>query len=809
MKKFVCIHGHFYQPPRENPWLEEVELADSASPYHDWNARITAECYGPNAASRILDASGEIADISNNYEKISFNFGPTLLSWMQRHAPAEYRSVIDADRAGRRRFSGHGPALAQVYSHLIMPLASGRDRRTQVLWGKRDFASRFGREPEGMWLPEMAVDTETLEALAECGIAFTILSGRQASKVRPLGSDDWENVEDGRIDPRRAYAARLPSGRSIALFFSDMALSANVSYGELLQNGENLAHSLLAAFDGDGRACQLVSIATDGETFGHHHRFGDMALAYCLNLIETRKLARITNYAEFLALHPPEHEVRVFENSSWSCIHGVERWRADCGCNAGGHPGWNQQWREPLRQAMDFLSRELASAYEREMAGLAADPWAARDGYIEVILDRSPDRVRSFLEGHAGRALSQRETVRMLKLLEMQRHAMLMLTSCGWFFDEISGIEGVQVMMYAARALQIARTELGMDLEPQFTRILARAQSNIPDIGDGAAAYAKYVKPAEIDLLRVGAHYAVSSLFTAYDKSACMYSYCVDNEVLERREVGSMKLIAGRARLRSTVTLKESAIDFAVLHMMGSNIYGGMSYRLPEERFTAMLAEIKASFQEGDICAVIRTMSGYFGTYHYSLWHLFRDEQRQIVSRIYSDTAREIEFAFRYIYERYYPLAQAMAQINMPLPKTFAATAEFILLSDLAGELERDPVDCRRLENLIHELKRQSIPLYTDQVSYAVTRKVNRLIGRLEAHPQERQTLRQIRDLLRIFREVPQDFEFWKAQNAFFNLKKKNYGRLERRAAGGDGQARAALGEMADVARLLDLQVAR
>jgi alpha-amylase/alpha-mannosidase (GH57 family) len=338
MERYVCIHGHFYQPPRENPWLEAIELQDSAYPYHDWNERITAECYGPNAVSRILDSQDRIVRIVNNYARISFNFGPTLLSWMERKAPEVYRAVLDADVESRARYGGHGSALAQGYNHIILPLASLRDKRTQVAWGVADFVHRFGRRPEGMWLPETAVDVESLELLAEHGIEFTVLAPRQARGVRKVGDTAWTDVSGSRVDPSMAYRIPLPSGRSIAAFFYDGPISQGVAFEGLLHRGEQLAHRLLGAFAPARKHAQLAHIATDGETYGHHHRRGEMALAYALHYIETNKLATLTNYGQFLEKFPPTYEATVFDNSSWSCVHGVERWRSDCGCSTKNKP---------------------------------------------------------------------------------------------------------------------------------------------------------------------------------------------------------------------------------------------------------------------------------------------------------------------------------------------------------------------------------------------------------------------------------------------------------------------------------------
>ena len=360
----VCIHGHFYQPPRENPWLEAIEIQDSAHPYHDWNERINTECYAPNAASRIVDGERRIMSIISNYARMSFNFGPTLLSWIEMYAPGVYQAILEADRQSIEWRSGHGSALAQVYNHIIMPLADTRDKRTQVLWGIRDFISRFKRFPEGMWLSEAAVDLETLDILAEQGILFTILAPNQAEGVRKLGAGKWKEVSGGRIDPSRAYLCKLPSGRDISIFFYDGPISQAVAFEKILFRGENFISRLMSGFSDERNWPQILNIATDGETYGHHHKFGDMALTYALDHIEKYGKEGLTNYGEYLEKYPPTHEVQIFENSSWSCIHGIERWRSNCGCNSGGRPEWDQAWRGPLRDALDWLREQLASRFE-------------------------------------------------------------------------------------------------------------------------------------------------------------------------------------------------------------------------------------------------------------------------------------------------------------------------------------------------------------------------------------------------------------------------------------------------------------
>jgi alpha-amylase/alpha-mannosidase (GH57 family) len=319
------------------------------------------------------------------------------------------------------------------------------------------------------------VDVETLEILAENGILFTVLAPHQARRVRPLGGRAWKEVTGARIDPRVPYTAVLPSKRKIHLFFYDGPVSRAVAFEKLLTRGETFAQRLMESFPEGAASPELVHIATDGETYGHHHRFGEMALSYAIRHIEEHGLARITNYGEHLQKRPPTQQVEIWEKTSWSCAHGVDRWWSDCGCNSGGNPGWNQTWRTPLRNALDWVREETARPYEEMGRGYFKDPWAARDGYIEVVLDRSADSVNRFFEEQSGRTLSPEERVAALKLLELQRHAMLMYTSCGWFFDELTGIETVQVLQYAGRAIQLAEDLFGRPFEPHFLGLLEQA----------------------------------------------------------------------------------------------------------------------------------------------------------------------------------------------------------------------------------------------------------------------------------------------------------------------------------------------
>jgi alpha-amylase/alpha-mannosidase (GH57 family) len=786
MERYICIHGHFYQPPRENPWLEAVESQDSAYPYHDWNERITAECYAPNSASRVLNAESRIVQIVNNYAKISFNFGPALLAWLEENASDIYEAILAADQESQQAFSGHGSALAQAYNHMILPLANRRDKYTQVLWGIRDFEHRFGRKPEGMWLPETAVDLETLDIMAELGIQFTILAPHQASRVRRVSGRSWRDVSGERIDPRRAYMLRLPSGRKISLFFYDAPISRAVAFEGLLSSGEQFAGRLMSGFSEERPWPQLVHVATDGETYGHHHRHGDMALAYALHHIESNNLAHVTNYGEYLERHPPSHEVEILQNTSWSCPHGIERWRDDCGCNTGGRPGWNQAWRAPLREALDWLRDALAPRYEEHARQLLRDPWAARDEYIEVILDRSPENVERFLSQHATRALSEHEQVTALKLLGIQRHAMLMYTSCGWFFDELSGIETAQVLHYAGRAIQLAQELLHERLEPRFLELLRQAKSNIPEHRDGRRIYEKFVRSARIGLPQVVAHYAVSSLFEPYDERPRVYCYDIEREDYQMIETGATKLAVGRARVTSEITWESALLSFGVLHFGDHNVSGGVRSFRGQSAYRTMVEQVTEAFSRGDLTEVIRLLDKHFLELTYSLKSLFRDEQRKITNLILESTLAEAEAAYRELYEHHALLMRFLVDLGVPLPRAFHAAAEFILNLDLRRTLEEEEPDLDHVQAILQAVATWHVDLDTAGLGYVLELTIERLAEEFCAQPGELAALQRLDTVTGLARFLPFEVSLWKAQNVYYDILQTVYPSFQGKAEQGD-----------------------
>jgi hypothetical protein len=681
--RYVCIHGHFYQPPRENPWLEAVEVQDSARPYHDWNERITRECYAPNTRSRLVDPEGKIANLLNNYAWMSFNFGPTLLSWLEEGAPDVLQGIIEGDRISRERHRGHGNALAQVYNHVIMPLAGQRDKRTQVTWGIADFRRRFGREPEGLWLAETAVDLATLEVLAEAKIRFTILAPHQARRWRKRGESAWPESPGG-IDPSRAYSCQLPSGKSIALFFYDGIVSREVAFERLLDRGEKFLERLLEGFNDARTHPELVHIATDGESYGHHHAFGDMALAYVLDRLRQHPEIRLTNYGEFLELHPPEWEVEINENTSWSCSHGVERWRSDCGCRMRGD--WNQKWRAPLRQALDNLKQKIDGLFGTRGRECFPDPWAARDGYIDVILDRSPESVRGFLRRHGYPDLDEGLVREGLWLLEMQRHALLMFTSCGWFFDELTGLEPTQCLRYALRAVQLAR-HFGRDFEDDFLRDLEKAPSNLAKSKNGRTVWEQMIRPSQVDLERVLAHQAISLLYRPEQPPSATYVYEVhtlDHQVQSR---GGNQVAVGRLKVRSRLTWDQAEASFVVIHYGGLDFYTTLRKDLAPPQYEDFKKKLLEAYKTGSLADVTALVTGQFQGDVHRLDDLFLEEQRRVIGIILQDRFEDYQRSFDRLADQDEGLLTRLGQLHYPIPKPLRAAAATYLDHHLQEEI--------------------------------------------------------------------------------------------------------------------------
>ncbi len=738
--KYLCIHGHFYQPPRENAWLEEIELQESAHPYHDWNARICAECYSPNALARVLNGNKELTDLVNNYAHISFNFGPTLLSWMEEKEPEVYQAILEADKQSQTHFGGHGSAIAQAYNHMILPLANGHDKETQIKWGIYDFEKRFGRKPEALWLAETACNTETLEVLAANGMKFVILAPGQCARVRKMGETKWQEIGAG-VDPKHAYQCNLPSGKKIALFFYDGPISQGIAFSDTLSSGEKFATRLLSTYNA-GDEPQLMHIATDGETYGHHQKFAEMALAYCLKTVQETPDVQLTVYGEFLEKNPPQYEAQIHENSSWSCFHGVERWRANCGCNSGMHGSWHQKWRAPLRQALDFIRDEMIKTFEQLGSQYFKNVWAARNDYIELILDRSLDAQHQFFLRHATEK-AWRDRSGALKLLEMQRMAMLMYTSCGWFFDEVSGLETVQIMQYACRAMELNRSLCGVDLEPQFIKRLESAPSNLPEIKTGAVAYERYVKPQAASMEKIALSHIVTLLADETANPQKAYACDVLSYTPTKLTAPNFQLVYGNITLKSRVTLEEKPIAFAVLRKGMSHLLCVAGNEQPDTTF----AQLKNAFEahKYDECATL--LHTQFKT-EVPLSNMFMDVRRKVVEQVLKRMEQESTQVYDQLFEKQYPVVRGLQLLGTPIPPSFLHVANRVLSADLADEFRAAEINGMEVEELLEDVKTLGLDVSHGKVAQAVTDKLTLLAFAFARNPADKQAAYKLVDFL-------------------------------------------------------------
>ena len=773
MEKYICIHGHFYQPPRMNPWLESLETQDSAYPYDNWNSRITAECYAPNAVARLLGTTGTIVDIVNNYSRISFNFGPTLLSWLKANNPWVHEALVLADQASQKRL-GKGNALAQVYNHIIMPLATQRDKLTQIRWGIKDFEKRFARKPEGMWLSETAVDTPTLTALADEGILFTILAPEQAEHVRPLGGDEWQDVTGGKVDPKSPYLVNLPNGKTITVFFYDGPTSRGIAFEKLLSNGDLLSSRLTKLFDPKGPQAQLAHIATDGESYGHHHQFGEMALAYSLKELDDDPEYRLTNYAAFLATHPPLHEVRIRENSSWSCAHGIGRWKEDCGCAIDPQKGWNQKWRKPLREALDYLKSRLDEFFEQKGGELFKDPWAARDDYVEVMGPKEPEAWSGFLKRHLAAEPEADTALQAAKLLESQRWGLFMFTSCGWFFDDLAGLEPVQNLRFAARAMELAG-ELGAgSWEEPFLRILEQGSSNEALFGTGRDIWEKRVVKRRVTPARVVAHAALSSLHQDHGLAGGIYAYDIESPYQEKWDQGNFKVSWGRAKVTHRPVGEEAQYCYAVLHAGELDFRARVAPCSDNHDLTALAREIKKPMGEEDAAGVENVFDRHLSGERFGLANLFLEGRRKLGRAALDRATEENLKQAKEMYRQSADVMIGLRQMDVPLPEIYLALAEAILTRDLIDQLkepgERDLSDA--MIRVAQQVLALELKLDSPVLKLALAKAVARCLTEYKPDKASEERLAWAGNLVILARTLEIPLNLWEAQNDFFKVLK-------------------------------------
>ncbi len=772
---FLTIHGHFYQPPRENPWLEAIELQDSALPFHDWNERINKECYNPNSVSKIVDSRNRILDVVNNYEYMSYNFGPTLLSWMEQFAPLTYERIIKADIESIAEHNGHGNAIAQVYNHIIMPLANEHDKETQIKWGIRDFEYRFGRKPEGMWLAETAVDDDTLRILEANGIKFTILSPYQADKFKKKGDKEWTDVSWGNIDPARSYKYNIKSapGKSIDLFFYDGAISRSVAFDELLKDGNKFIKRLKEGVSDCRDFPQIVNIATDGESYGHHTKFGDMALAYVLKVKAKDEGFKITNYAEYLEKYRSDCEVEIKQASSWSCFHGVGRWKEDCGCSTGGHPGWNQKWRKPLREALDYLRDELVIIFEQEGPKYFDNVWEVRNKYIDVILDRNEMNVKKFQQDNFKPDLSDEQKVHAMELLEIQRQAMLMYTSCGWFFSEISGIETVQIMKYAARAMQLATKFSNKDLETHFLEILSEAKSNIPEHGTGKDIFERFVKPSIVTTKQIASLWALSSLYQDFEDEESVYCYTIKKEAYKKVQKGSSTFVVGHIEIQSKITLQKSNVMFALMQYSGGDFHCAIKEYSDDFEFNKIKTNLIKTFLMNPLTEIIRSMDECFGKEYFTLKDIFIEERRKILQILLKGKLEKFSQTYQVMYDEGKGSIYHLQGLGLKIPDEFKISAAYALshkFNDIVvhsgGFLDEDSI--QQATDINYEAKKIDIQLDKSPSNKIFSKKILQNINRL-VHSFEIQQADVLLEIFDSINKLELQIDISEAQNIYFS----------------------------------------
>jgi alpha-amylase/alpha-mannosidase (GH57 family) len=684
----VVVHGHFYQPPRENPWTDDVPEQSSANPHHDWNERILVECYRPNTASRVLDPSGRIRDIVNNFEHLSFNVGPTLLAWLQPRHPDVYERIIAADRRSRGARSGHGNALAQAYNHMILPLANERDRETQIRWGLRDFELRFGRPAEGMWLAETAIHAGTVDALVECGVCFTVLSPFQARRVRPLAGGSWHDVSGGRIDARQPYRVRTQDGRgSLNVFFYDAPVSQAVAFEKILSHADDLGNRIAAIVDRQRRGPQLATLAVDGETFGHHEAFGDMCLAAFFTGAAAARDFKTTNFGEALDFLEPQFEVELQpgehgDGTAWSCAHGVGRWVRDCGCSTGAPDGWNQAWRGPLRNALDQLRDRVATLFEKHGQRVLQDPWAARDQYIDVLTRfGDADANDAFRENHLRRDGGTNARQCALALLEAQRHAMAMYTSCAWFFSDVAGIETIQNMRYAARCMQLMRPFSTENLEARLLEDLAAARSN-NGRDTAATLYRRWVAPE----VRVPEHAVTTrALFRGFNldtRRQHFYGFELeerdDTAVVVSGVGGRLSHLDVRDRrttARGTYTCLSLLLAPRVL-----TCFVTTADRARHKQIARELRRLRSDMSRSHLQRVLTSL---FGAPARGAGELLHPERREIAERLAAERVSAMRVHYRAMFDESVELLRDFSEMRLDVPDELRVPCTLSLQSDL------------------------------------------------------------------------------------------------------------------------------
>jgi alpha-amylase/alpha-mannosidase (GH57 family) len=790
--RYLIIHGHFYQPPRSNPWSGSIPIQLSAAPFANWNQRISRECYSPNTVARILGDDGLIVKIINNFEHISFNVGPTLLLWLKEGDRETYDRIVAADKAACPAHGGHGPAIAQVFNHMILPLANHRDKVTQVVWGRRFFEHTFQRPPEGMWLAETAVDTESLSVLARHHIKFTILAQNQVDAVRPLapggarGEGPFQKL-GSQVDPREPYRVFWGDGPDdhIDVFVYDGQVSRAVAFENLLRDGAAFSERVLQAFGAPKEGPVLVNLATDGESYGHHFHFGEMALAWLLDSLARPQgkpgdpvpedAIALTNYGEFLSLFPPTKEARIVEDSSWSCAHGIERWRSDCGCHTGGDPAWNQKWRTPLRDGLDWLRDQLIGIFERESQGLFQDPWAARDAYIDVLLSEYvPDAQTDFLDRHTLAHASDLEArTKALELMESQLMAMYMFTSCAWFFDDLAGLEPIQNMRYAARAIELCQKHTPIDLTLGLLGYLRKAIPNDRNYATGEDIWVDEVEGTNLNASQTAGQWgAALAMKTPNALKECRYIK-VKNESSERvflvRGDELPQILTGKAEfteIRLKATREKSVL---VLADNGPKL----DIVVPEAG-DDNFAKARRLFLESGVKALRKGLDDLFpGAARFTLDTLWPGAREDILTHLLKDFFEDL---LAYTSKAFNNYKDALVGYSLKSKAwdwmdafVFRVMAENELAHILKPMADGRPIDIDQLKGLL-SLDTGGSTRNGPVISEASEKYLGNLFRQLKFGPGRPTLLEEIASFLKLVKSTLKDVDLWDSQNQFYYL---------------------------------------
>jgi alpha-amylase/alpha-mannosidase (GH57 family) len=797
IKKFICLHAHFYQPPRENPWTQEIEIQESAAPYKNWNKRITEECYAPNAKARILDDDLRIKKIVNNYSRMSFNFGPTLLSWLESKSPETYQAILEADQESQKLFGGHGSALAQPYNHMIMPLANSRDKLTQIRWGIEDFKCRFKRNPVGMWLPETAVDIETLDLLAEEGIRFTLLAPSQAKQIRSKATSNWVSVDENSLNTTRPYKIQLPSGRPFSIFFYDKNVSHQLAFESLLSNGDKFLNNLTSKFSTDTSKVELVHAATDGETYGHHHKFGDMTLAYVLDQMQYHDSCSLTNYAQFLENHASNWEVEILENTSWSCAHGIERWRSDCGCHTGGREGWSQAWRKPLRDSLDGLRNQVAGKFEEAIKPFVKDPWAARNDYIHLL---QPDKdFEIFFAKHENTTLDEKERTNILKWLEIQRHTMLMYTSCGWFFNDISGIETEQILRYASFALELYSQLEEANIESSFLRTLKDAKSNIPKWKDGKFIYENMVGATRVPVEQIFSCGLFSYLLNKSVEIVSVGTHTVAVTNVEKLSQGGSELYFGAGEVSSKTVLETISLEFYSIHS-GDGEFKSFIFSPGNGDI-----DVPSLFRSQGYQDTLALLVGKFGAPAYPNREIFHSYFDKLADELWQPFWLENDEFRSKLAESRKSLALLHNKFDTPLPLNALSLSKVFLLEQWTEILDSINPSIDQIGQMLNFA--DGISMDNLEFSAVYEHRMRELISEFKKAPHKFEALDRLNGILGLLDSVPMKVNLWKTQNEVFEVFQSHCQEMQQRKKAGEKEAEQWLGKMDNALSYLNISV--